>query len=60
MQNLPVPIVLVDRIIKMVNIRFFNLHLAFLVMLTAENTSSKITVQFSSLNQLEKDLWGTL
>lgn len=60
MQNLPVPIVLVDRIIKMVNIRFFNLHLAFLVMLTAQNTSSQITVQFSSLNQLEKDLWGTL
>lgn len=60
MQNLPVPSVLVDRIIKMVNIRFFNLHLAFLVMLTAQNTSSQITVQFSSLNQLEKDLWGTL
>lgn len=60
MQHLPVPIVLVDRIIKMVNIRFFNLHLAFLVMLTAQNTSSQITVQFSSLNQLEKDLWGTL
>lgn len=60
MQHLPVPSVLVDRIIKMVNIRFFNLHLAFLVMLTAQNTSSQITVQFSSLNQLEKDLWGTL
>lgn len=60
MQNLPVPSVLFDRIIKMVNIRFFNLHLAFLVMLTAQNTSFQITVQFSSLNQLEKDLWGTL